>query len=87
MKLPELPHSPYLYTEWKDATTPARVSSTMFKEEQLQTYGRQCAEAMREACAAKCGEVQADWIEVGDHVSAYTTEYLIDTIRALEIEE
>ena len=74
MKLPDLPDSPYLYTEWKDATTPARVSSTMYKEYQMREYAKQAAEAMREACAKAAEGHYGD----GHRLAA--------DIRALEIE-
>lgn len=48
MKLPPLPDSPYLYTEFTSPT--ARVSNTMYTEAQMRAYGQQCRDAaLREA--------------------------------------
>ena len=54
MNLPEIPFSPYLYTEWADPAT--RVSNTMFTESQLKAYGEACyAKAIEDA--AKVADV------------------------------
>ncbi len=87
MKLPTPPEPAMVYI---NATG---ESTRCHNETQLIEYGRQCAEAMREACAAEC-ETEA-WrlkkIAVDTQSSATNMKSLgasdcVDKIRALEIE-
>ena len=76
MKLPELPKKNRVQTHGYNTTT-------AYTAQQLRAYGKACAEAMREACAAEC---EARYM--GDNKREdMEARRCAEAIRSLEIEE
>jgi hypothetical protein len=81
MKLPTPPEPAMLYvTIYGDAVR-------CHNETQLLEYGRQCAEKMREACAAECDDLARLYKEQESPSYKQVADACAEAIRALEIED